>query len=646
MSTEFNSHLETYLAGHAFPEEERIMIGEFLNQKDESYEILPPDEVCRSWCEVLPEDQILLEASLSGQDISEFGLRAEVNEVLNGLGIEVHGGFFGENTLFLDTSLSYEQIVRDHAGINNALSKLAGIVGAKIFIKLAPASHPVEVGRRGPRRSGSSTRGEIEFTRACAKAILGGISTDHDENGIRIVVPPGRGSEASLALSGIRLKAPVSILERTDQTAHGSVLEVLPPAAERAVADLPPFILAALGLKPDESAAAVRPMSFFLRLNDYIEHYQERFPGPEPRTQEFFWATGEENSLHDDAWSINMEGPDAVLSLARPDPSFSIPQGGVVDCTARMLWEHVYTKTGAEVIPMLPRSLARYRLSLCPWESRPCLVLRTRISPDGEIKNCSLRSELVRINCCVGPWDPCPDDVEFAGISNALSRRYGLPHGWHTTMKTFINICVYFTREASCQFAEENSLPLYYKTQTLKPLPKRLVSLERRGKSLQESVYSAVKEIIGDDGALRSYCRSCLPPDRHILEGILFTKPAHGPVRPGPDSCPPAGMQSSFVSPLRRYDSLATVLSWSRIIRGRTDAGIPGRLPSSILRNIFLSGVYYDQDLFLNDKDFWVSEDRLYFDLLNGRPSIKLRESDTGTRIKGIDLKNGRLILG
>lgn len=632
MNTDLALSVENYLSDHAFSGDERAAIAEFLGNKD-SYEVLPPPGVCSDLGEVTESDIRLLDASASGRPFSVFPLRSEVEEVMSRLGVRIISGFYAPSTFYLETSLSSEQVLRDGEAIGAALSRLAAVVGARIYIRLCDSALPIRIDPEGGK---TCTRGGIEYTRACAQALLGDC-TDYSDEGVRVIAPVGRGEAVARSLSAAACPVPFYVTERMGRPAPREVVRA------GATRELPPFIVTALGRRRGDSLLAVSPARFFSQLNTFVEDYQERFPDSDRQVQAPFWATGEVQSLHDDAWNIQFDEGDLVLALARPDPSFTIPQGGVIDCVAGMIRTSIYTKTGGCVVPMLPPDLARGRLSLSTAEPRPALVLRTRISLEGEILDVSLNSEMAAISHSHPHASNCPDTPEFRKLLQALSHKYDLSFNSIGGIDDLVEICGYLTRESSARFAESNGLPVRYRSQSLKSVSDRWKSFTAREKQIPPAVALAVRTAMEDDSELRGIIRRCPLWLRRNLEYMMYESQCYTQIKPAPEDCPWAGIQCAFGSPLRQYESFSTIVSWSRILRGRPALDLESPSYSTILRDILLCGVFQNESL--ASERFRVSGNMVWFDFLDPSPGIPVRSLGDEMRIKGISPQNGTLIL-
>lgn len=644
--SDFSAQLDDYLSLHAFSREQSFALHQIHEGDQKDYEILPPWELSASASEISLVDLKLLELSFFARPFSDFPMIEEVADLLKQLEVTINEGFFAFHNIYIESSLSYEQISeKGFDVIHNILMDLTEKVQAKVYIRLSAASPIIKVEKINCDVDVPDKIGALEYARASLEAVLGPGSAYSCGEGLRVVVAPG-GSEPLLKkIAACNLSIPLEIVEKVGSEFRKRAVDKLAVLESgAALSGIPAFIKAVLDEEGISPVLAINPSDFFSGLESFVAKpasFKSGFVA-----NDNWWATGETSALHDDAWSFKCKKEDIVVSLARPDPSFYIPVGGVFDTVAALIQKNYYFSNRHCLLPMLPPGLTRNYLSLSASDYRPSLILRMTLSSDGEIKDVDVESASLKIGRVIEDSALFPIDETTERVLDFLRARYGWEKQQLMGVQDMVKACVILSQEAACIFAENNGFPILYQNRRLKDPAERLASLEHCKEDLEPEIYQALIETIEDEEGLKQIVKQHPLVMIGFIEFRMSQKIYYSRTKPQSSFFVYDKVIGSFGPPLRQYIAMSTIMSWSRLLRGESALELRPNNVSTILRDILFAGVYSGESVFSDPNRYKVTNDAIRLLEIDGAPKIRVQDIDSGTRIKGICREDGRLVLG
>ncbi len=505
------------------------------------------------------------------------------------------------------------------------------------------------------------TRGAIELSMATVKILLPKADIFYDDEQEKIIIIAERQSAhvdtvlAHDAFKAIPLAMSVYVRH---PSALPDVIETIPTHLKQihaikncypSLAGLPvPITAEILKHTDDAGVCRINPVNLLNTLYDQTDTYRRRTDTASLRenTQEF-WGTGSATSLHDDGWCLRIDDASGnfIVTLARPDPSFIIPEGGLLH-TAACFIEKAWYQHAQPLVPMLPPTrLTREQLSLKVDQYRSALVTTITIAQEGSIIDVDMRSELVRLHQTFAPTQQFFEDP----LLQERLRQIGTQRHIHlpatVTYDNIIPILSNIASEATALFAQEHHRPaIYIERHPLLPKTNRRNRIHTHREILGEELFQKFLQHIDDDGALSSFINTLSGKQRETAHYCCCNEHqySHKPIALGNGQ-----QQATAGPPLRDARSLSLVLSLSRWLRNRPhhERLMGNQEPSTLLQHILITGAYQGISIF-DDTRFEISEKEKLRPL--GVPYVQelpIANFDDGTIIDGFDIKEGKVVL-
>ena len=505
------------------------------------------------------------------------------------------------------------------------------------------------------------TRGSIELGMATVKTLLPRAEIFYDDEQEKIIIIADRQSTVMnmvlehdafkaipLAMS-VYIRHPRELPDTADTVP--AYLKKIYEIKETypSLAGLPiPITAEILKHTDDAGVCRINPDHLLNALYDQTDTFRRRTdPASLRENPQEFWGTGSATSLHDDGWCLRIDDASGnlIVSLARPDPSFIVPEGGLLH-TAACFIERAWYQYAQALVPMLPLTrLAHTQLSLKVDQYRPALVTTITITQDGTIATVDMSSELVRLHQTYAPTQKLFEDPHLL----ERLREIGTQRHKHIPSKVvydnIIPILSNIASEATALFAQEHHRPaIYIERHPLLPKVHRLRRISMHKETLGDELFEEIYQRMNDDDALSSFIKTLSGIQREKAHYCCCQEHrySHKPIAPG--TCQ---QQATAGPPLRDARSLSLVLSLSRWLRGRPhhERLMGNQEPSKTLQHLLLTGAYQGISIF-DDTRFTISEqEKLRLLGVPHASELSIKNFDEGTIIDGYDINAGKVVL-